>query len=172
MVKKLSKFIKNNHTCRWYDDTQPCKTSCPNSTSFVKYTNNNFQARNQSRWFVRNPCKITVFTKVRFPPNMDGLDLIKTESFLQLRSQCKIKLHWSTTLGFLAILHLSYIWRHLLLQKTPSPWKFIRSGHENRSFYQQKTLQSNLQTVCYFAPCTCKIILVTSYNSTRALCFH
>ena len=31
-----------NHTCRWYDDTQSCKISCPNSTSFVRYKNNKF----------------------------------------------------------------------------------------------------------------------------------
>ena len=43
-----------NHTCRWYDDTQPCKISCPNSTSFVRYKNNKFQARKLSRWLVRN----------------------------------------------------------------------------------------------------------------------
>ena len=29
-----SKFTKKNYTYRWYDDTQSCKISCPNSTSF------------------------------------------------------------------------------------------------------------------------------------------
>ena len=32
-----------NYTCRWYDDTQFCKISCPNLTSFVRYKNNKFQ---------------------------------------------------------------------------------------------------------------------------------
>ena len=27
--------LLQNHTCRWYDDTQPCKISYPNSTLFV-----------------------------------------------------------------------------------------------------------------------------------------
>ena len=39
-TKKLFKFTKKNHTCRWYDDTQLCKICCPNSTSFVRYKNN------------------------------------------------------------------------------------------------------------------------------------
>ena len=33
---------QKNHTCRWYDDTQLYKISCPNSTSFVRYKNNKF----------------------------------------------------------------------------------------------------------------------------------
>ena len=41
MEKKWSKFTKN-HTCRWYDDIQFCKISCPNLTSFVRYRNNKF----------------------------------------------------------------------------------------------------------------------------------
>ena len=47
-AKGSSKFIKKNHTCRWYDDTQPCKISCPNSTLFVRYKNNKFQPRKLS----------------------------------------------------------------------------------------------------------------------------
>ena len=38
--KKSSKFTKKNNTCRWYDDKQPCKISCSNSTLFVRYKNN------------------------------------------------------------------------------------------------------------------------------------
>jgi hypothetical protein len=37
-----------NHTCRWYDDTQPCKIFYPNSTAFVRYKNNWFQSRKLS----------------------------------------------------------------------------------------------------------------------------
>ena len=40
-TKKSSKF-KKNHTSRWYDDTQPCKIFCPNSTSSVRYKKNKF----------------------------------------------------------------------------------------------------------------------------------
>jgi len=41
-AKKLFKFTKKNHTCRWYDDTQSYKIFCPNSISFVIYKNNKF----------------------------------------------------------------------------------------------------------------------------------
>ena len=36
MTKKSYKF-KKNHTSRWYDDTQYCKISYPNSTSSMRY---------------------------------------------------------------------------------------------------------------------------------------
>ena len=52
LVKYLIQTHKKNHTCRWYDDTQSCKISCPNSTSYVRYKNNKFQARKLSKWFV------------------------------------------------------------------------------------------------------------------------
>ena len=41
MIKKSSKF-KKNHIFRCYDDTQSCKISCLNSTSFMRYKNNKF----------------------------------------------------------------------------------------------------------------------------------
>jgi len=41
MTKKSSK-LKKNHTSRCYDDTQSCKISCLNSTSFMRYKNNKF----------------------------------------------------------------------------------------------------------------------------------
>ena len=47
--ENLYKLWQNSHlnspkndTCRWYDDTQLCKISCLNSTSFVRYKNNKF----------------------------------------------------------------------------------------------------------------------------------
>ena len=52
-VKKSSKFTKN-HTCRWYDDTQSCNISCPNSTSFVRYKNNKFQTNHLDNFLAWN----------------------------------------------------------------------------------------------------------------------
>ena len=54
------------HICRWYDDTQFYKISCPNSTSFVRYKNNNFQDRKLFRWFVRNLLFLYLTNKVEF----------------------------------------------------------------------------------------------------------
>ena len=64
-VKNSSKFTKN-HTCRWYDDTQSCNISCPNSTSFVRYKNNKFQIWKLSRWFVRNLLFLYLTNEVEF----------------------------------------------------------------------------------------------------------
>ena len=55
-----------NHTCRWYDDTQPYKISCPNSTLFVRYKNDKFQARKMSIWFVRNLLFLYLTNEVEF----------------------------------------------------------------------------------------------------------
>jgi hypothetical protein len=65
-VKKSSKFTKKNHICRWYDDTQPYKISCPNSTSFIRYKNSKFQARKLSRRFVRNLLFLYLTNEVEF----------------------------------------------------------------------------------------------------------
>jgi hypothetical protein len=39
--KSRLNFLKN-HTCRWYDDTQRYKISCPNLASFAGYKNKKF----------------------------------------------------------------------------------------------------------------------------------
>ena len=64
--QKIRLNSPKNHTCRWYDDTQPCKISCPNSTSFVRYKNNNFQTKKLSRWFVRNLLFLYLTNEVEF----------------------------------------------------------------------------------------------------------
>ena len=71
-AKKLSKFIKKNHTYRWYYDTQSCKISCSNLTSFVRYKNNKFQANKLSKWFVINLLFLYLTNEVEF-----GQDILK-----------------------------------------------------------------------------------------------
>ena len=58
MIKKSSKFIKKityiDDIYRWYDDTQPCKIFCPNSTSFVRYKNIKFLTNHLDNFLVWN----------------------------------------------------------------------------------------------------------------------
>ena len=44
-----------NNTCRWYDDKQSCKISCPNSTFFVRYKNNKFLTNHLDNFLAWNP---------------------------------------------------------------------------------------------------------------------
>ena len=51
----------------WYTTL---KIFCPNSTSFVRYKNNKFQARKLSRWFVRNLLFLYLTNEVEFVQNI------------------------------------------------------------------------------------------------------
>ena len=65
-AKKSSKFTKKNHTCRWYDDTQFCKISYPNSILFVRYKNNKFQTKSSLDKIFPRLCIIISSTCVIF----------------------------------------------------------------------------------------------------------
>ena len=89
IIKKLSKFNKKNHTCRCYDDTQLCKISCPNSTSFVRYKNNKFKfvifishkrSRVWTRYFTKL-CIIISSTCVIFLMNLDDFFAVVCTGF-------------------------------------------------------------------------------------------
>ena len=64
-AKKSSKFIKKI-TRRWYDDTQPCKISCPNSTLFVRYKNNKFLTNHLDSFLAWNFLFLHVWFFVEF----------------------------------------------------------------------------------------------------------
>jgi hypothetical protein len=66
-TKKTRLNSPKNHMCRWYDDTQLCKISYSiNSTSFVKYKNNKFQARNLPIWFISNLLFLYLTNEIEF----------------------------------------------------------------------------------------------------------
>ena len=68
--KKSHLNSKKNHTCRWYDDTQPYKIFCPNLTPSVRYKKNKFQVRKLSKWFVRNLLFLYLINEVEFGQNI------------------------------------------------------------------------------------------------------
>jgi hypothetical protein len=55
-----------NHICRWYDDRQPYKISCPNSTSFVRYKNNKFLTNRLDNFLAWNLLFLYLTNEVEF----------------------------------------------------------------------------------------------------------
>jgi hypothetical protein len=56
----------------WIYDTQRCKISCPNSTSFMRYKNNKFQAIRLFRWFIRHLLFLYLTNEVKFGQDIQG----------------------------------------------------------------------------------------------------
>ena len=65
-MTKSSLNSQKNHTYRWYDDKQPCKISCPNSTSFVRYKNNKYLTNHLDNFLTWNLFFLYLTDEVEF----------------------------------------------------------------------------------------------------------